>query len=83
MQVKSDMCVAVPGRIISMSVGRGPSRPAQVVFPDGSHREVDLALLPGASVGEYVVVHSGFAVAKVSEQSALESYRLFEEPPAT
>ena len=77
------MCVAVPGRIISVVSGDGPSRPARVVFPDGSHREIDLALLSDASVGEYVVVHSGFAVAKVGERSALESYRLFEDAPAT
>lgn len=77
------MCVAIPGRIISVSGGDGASRPAQVVFPDGSHREVDLALLPGSSIGEYVVVHSGFAVAKVSEQSARESYRLFGDAPKT
>ena len=82
MEARSDMCVAVPGRITALGAGPGPTRPAQVVFPDGSHREVDLAILPDASVGEYVVVHSGFAVAKVSEQSALESYRLFEEPPS-
>ena len=77
MKATNDMCVAVPGRIISVGREDEPSRPARVVYPDGSHREIDLTLLPDVAVGEYVVVHSGFAVAKVSEQSALESYRLF------
>lgn len=83
METKNEMCVAVPGRIVSVGGRDGPSRPGQVAFPDGSNREIDLALLPDASVGEYVVVHSGFAVAKVSERSALESYRLFEDVPVT
>ena len=70
------MCVAVPGRVISIATGRGPSRPAQVVFGGGDPREVDLAMLPDAAVGDYVIVHSGFAIRTVTEQSAIESYGL-------
>lgn len=77
------MCVAVPGRIVSVSDSSGPSLPATVAFPDGSCRDIDLALLAGASVGDYVLVHSGYAVATVSEQSALASYRLFAGLHAT
>jgi hydrogenase expression/formation protein HypC len=71
------MCVAIPGRVISISEGPGPSRPAQVVFGDDEPREVDLAMLPDTEIGDYVIVHSGFGISSVNEESALESYRLF------
>jgi hydrogenase expression/formation protein HypC len=71
------MCVAVPGKVISVAEGPGPSRPALVVFAEGEPRDVDLAMLPDAHVGDYVIVHSGFAISRVSETSALESYRIF------
>ena len=71
------MCVAVPGQVVSISEGPGPSRPAQVVFGGGEARDVDLAMLPQVGVGDYVIVHSGFAIKTLTEQSAKESYDLF------
>lgn len=71
------MCVAIPGRVVSISEGPGPSRPAEVVFGDEDLRHVDLAMLPDAGIGDYVIVHSGFAISRVDEASAQESYRLF------
>lgn len=73
------MCVAIPGRIISVGEEHGPSRRGMVVFTDGKPRQIDLALVPEATVGDYVVTHSGFAISRVSEQSAMESYRLWEQ----
>lgn len=70
------MCVAIPGRVVSIAEVPGPSRPAQVVFGSSGARDVDLAMVPDADVGDYVIVHSGFAISKVSEKSAMESYRL-------
>lgn len=75
------MCVAIPGRIISINRGHGPSRPGLVLFAEGEPREIDLALLPEVTVGEYVLVHSGFAFRRVSERDARESQVLFGIPP--
>lgn len=71
------MCVAIPGRVIAISKGPGPSRPAEVVFGDDETREIDLAMVPAAEVGDYVITHSGFAISVISETAAVESYKLF------
>ena len=67
------MCLAIPGRILSISGSR-----AKVDF-DGIKREADVSLLPDSKVGEYVLVHVGFAIQKVDEKAAREQYRLFSE----
>lgn len=69
------MCVAVPGRVVSISDGPAPSRPGLVEFGPGDVREIDLAMLPDAVVGDYVITHSGFAIRKVSEEHGLTAYR--------
>lgn len=76
------MCVAIPGRIVSIGQGVGPSRPSLVAYGDSELREIDLALLPDATVGDYVLVHSGFAIRRVSERDARESRALFGIPPS-
>lgn len=70
------MCVALPCRVVSVSSGGSRSRPARVLLPDGSERDVDLVLLPAADVGDHVVVHSGFAVSLVPADSAQATLRL-------
>lgn len=71
------MCLAVPGQIVSIRDDRG-TRMAVVSF-DGIEKEICLAYLPDAEVGRYVIVHVGFAISQVDEESALESLRLFRE----
>jgi hydrogenase expression/formation protein HypC len=69
------MCLAVPGRIESIS-GEDPfTRTAAVSF-GGVVRTVSLAYVPDARVGEYVIVHAGFALGRVDEA---EAARLFDE----
>ena len=46
---------------------------------DGVQREVSLLLLEDPKVGEYVVVHAGFAINKINEEHALESLKLIRE----
>lgn len=46
---------------------------------DGAQREVSLLLLEDPKVGEYVVVHAGFAINKINEEHALESLKLLKE----
>jgi hydrogenase expression/formation protein HypC len=62
------MCLAVPGRIVSI-VGEDIARQARVDF-GGVLKEVNLAYTPEAQVGEYVLVHVGFAISVVNEEEA-------------
>lgn len=62
------MCVAIPGRIVSITSTAGPSRPA-VMEVAGREVPVDLMLVPEASVGDSVVAHSGYAIRRVAGES--------------
>jgi hydrogenase expression/formation protein HypC len=62
------MCLAVPGKIISVS-GEDIARQARVDF-GGITKEVNLAYVPQAQIGEYVLVHVGFAISVVDEEEA-------------
>ncbi|MEO8391514.1 MAG: HypC/HybG/HupF family hydrogenase formation chaperone [Chloroflexota bacterium] len=67
------MCLAVPGKLISVS-GEDLERSGKVSF-GGVLKEVSLAYVPEAQVGDYVIVHVGFALSKVDEA---EAQRVFE-----
>ena len=71
------MCLGIPGRIVKIWDDHG-TRMADVDF-GGATKDVCLEYLPDAEIGEYTIVHAGFALAKLDEQSALESLRLFQE----
>lgn len=71
------MCLALPGRVVERS-DDGPV-PFGVVDFDGTQREVCLASTPDVSLGEYVIVHVGFAIARVDEAQALETLKLFRD----
>jgi hydrogenase expression/formation protein HypC len=71
------MCLAVPGRILEIHDDR-MTRMATVDF-DGIHKEVCLEYLPDAEVGDYAIVHVGFAISKIDEQSALETLAMFQQ----
>ena len=55
------MCLAIPGRIISIVEGSGLQR-VGVVDVDGVERDVNLAMVPEAVAGDYVVTHAGYAL---------------------
>ena len=63
------MCLAIPGRIIAISGGEGFDRRGTVDF-DGARQEVALAYLPEAQIGDYVLVHVGFAMTLLDTQEA-------------
>jgi len=67
------MCLAIPGKILSTE-GEDMLRSARVDF-GGVVREVNLAYVPEAVIGDYVIVHVGFAISKVDEA---EANRVFE-----
>ena len=68
------MCLAVPGKILSTSGDEPLSRTGRVNF-GGIIKEVNLAYVPEAAVGDYVLVHVGCAISKIDE---VEAMRVFE-----
>ncbi|MEU8871920.1 HypC/HybG/HupF family hydrogenase formation chaperone [Streptomyces javensis] len=70
------MCLAVPGRVVGIEERDGTPM-ARVDF-GGVIKDVCLAYLPEIEVGEYAIVHVGFAIQRLDEESALATLRLFE-----
>ena len=71
------MCLAIPGKILSTE-GEEMLRSARVDF-GGVVREVNLAYVPEAQVGDYVIVHVGFAISKVDEDEAMRVFQYLKE----
>jgi len=71
------MCLAVPGKILETKEENG-SRLGRVQF-GGITRQVQLDFVPEAGVGDYVIVHVGFALSKVNAEEAERTYQLLEE----
>ncbi len=71
------MCLAIPGKLVSINTASTP-RMGKVSF-GGIQKDVCMEWLPEASVGDYVIVHVGFALSKVDEKEALETIRMFKE----
>ena len=71
------MCLAIPGRVVEVFSDRG-LRMARADF-GGSVRRICLEQLPEAGVGDYVLVHVGFALALVDPEEAAKTYQLLEE----
>jgi hydrogenase expression/formation protein HypC len=71
------VCLAIPGKILS-SEDLGFARTARVLF-GGTVRQVRLDFVPEASVGDYVLVHVGFAISRIDEQEAQRTYQLLAE----
>ncbi|MFE9008057.1 HypC/HybG/HupF family hydrogenase formation chaperone [Streptomyces sp. NPDC007875] len=71
------MCLAVPGRVVGVEERDGTPM-ARVDF-GGVVKDVCLAYLPEIEVGDYAIVHVGFAIQRLDEESALATLRLFEE----
>ena len=67
------MCLAVPGKIISISDDDPLMRNARVSFA-GVIKDVSLAYVPEAVLGDYVIVHVGFAISKLNEDEANEVF---------
>jgi hydrogenase expression/formation protein HypC len=71
------MCLAVPGKIIEI-YEVGGLKMGKVDF-GGVKREACLAYIPDAEIGDYTVIHVGFAISKLSEQEAQESLATLQE----
>jgi len=70
------MCLAVPGKILRMEDRDGTLM--SVVDFGGVQKDVCLQYIPDARVGEYVVVHVGFAIQRLDEESAIQTLAEFE-----
>ena len=67
------MCLAVPARVVEVEGNRA------MVELGGLLREASIMLVPDAVVGDYVLLHAGFAIQKIDEQEAQETLRLLAE----
>jgi len=67
------MCVAVPGRVISIN-----NKTAVLDFL-GAQMEVSIELINDVKIGDYILVHAGCAIQKIDKNEAEETIKLFEE----
>jgi hydrogenase expression/formation protein HypC len=70
------MCLAIPGQIVEIMSDEGSIAKVDV---GGVRRNVNIALLDEVRVGEYVLIHVGFALSKVDEREAIATLKLLEE----
>jgi len=70
------MCLAIPSKITQIE------NEMATIDVDGVKRSASLMLLEDAAVGDYVIVHAGFAIKKLDEESAVETIRLLKEAAA-
>lgn len=71
------MCLGIPGKVVAVSEQHG-TRMASVDF-GGVTKSVCLAYVPEVVVGDYTIVHAGFAITRLDEAAALETLALFNE----
>lgn len=72
------MCLGIPGKVISIE-GEDPIyRTGKVEFGRIA-KSVSLAFVPDVQVGEYVIVHAGFAISEIDEDEAQSVFRTLEE----
>ena len=72
------MCLAVPGKIISIHDDGSLMKMGQVRF-GGIVKEVNLSYVPSVQVGEYVIVHVGFAISILNEEEAQKVFSYLQE----
>ena len=70
------MCLAIPSKITQIE------NEMATIDVDGVKRSASLMLLEDSAVGDYVIVHAGFAIKKLDEDSAMETIRLLKEAAA-
>ena len=71
------MCLGIPGKILEVRDERS-TRMATIDF-GGVTKDICLAYVPEVEVGDYAIVHAGFAITRLDEESALETLRMMSE----
>jgi hydrogenase expression/formation protein HypC len=72
------MCLAIPGKIETI-IGDDPLRRTGKINFGGILKETSLAYVPEAKIGDYVIVHAGFAISKIDEEEAMKTLEYFKE----
>jgi hydrogenase expression/formation protein HypC len=67
------MCLAIPAKIVEIE------NDMATIDVEGARRQASLLLIEDPSLGDYVMVHAGFAIHKIDEAEALESLRILRE----
>jgi hydrogenase expression/formation protein HypC len=67
------MCLAIPSKIVKIENN------VATIDVDGVRRQASLLLIESPEVGDYVIVHAGFAINKINEEDAMESLNLIRE----
>lgn len=67
------MCLAIPAKIVNID------NQSATVEVGGVTRQASIVLLPDARLGNYILIHAGFAISLVDEAEALETIKLFEQ----
>jgi hydrogenase expression/formation protein HypC len=70
------MCLAIPSKITQIENNMA------TIDVDGVKRKASLLLLENAGIGDYVIVHAGFAIHKIDEATAMETLKLLKEAVA-
>jgi hydrogenase expression/formation protein HypC len=70
------MCLAIPSKITQIKNNMA------TIDVDGVQREASLLLLEDAAVGDFVIVHAGFAIQKIDEAAAIETLKFLKEAAA-
>jgi len=73
------MCLAIPGKILSIEKQDDPVFCTGTVSFDGIERIVNLSLVPEAQVDDYVIVHVGVALNRINEEAARQTMRYLKE----
>lgn len=73
-----NMCLAVPGKIISIDNSNSELRMAKINF-GGIIKEACIQWLDDVAIGDYVIVHAGFALNKIATEEAEETIRILNE----
>ena len=70
-----NMCIAAPAQIVKID------RDENLLYADfgGARQEARMDLLPDVEIGDYVLIHAGYAIEKLSEEAAKESLEAWEE----
>ena len=71
------MCLAIPGKVLSIDTSVQPTM--GVVSFGGIEKRVCLEWTQDVGIGDYVIVHVGFAISKMDEEEALETLKLIAE----
>jgi hydrogenase expression/formation protein HypC len=72
------MCLGVPGKVVSISRPEAGMQMGRVQF-GGIQKEVCLAFLPEIEVGDYVIVHAGFAISQLDEAEAAKTFEILKQ----